>query len=146
MRLRRQLEAGRGRHHRRLGVRRGGAQALPGLPRSEAIPALYHSAALAQERIKDRGAVVPYSNPASYDEFMGRWSRRLAPDFVAFAGIRGARRVLDAGCGTGMLARALLDVSSDFEVVGIEPNARRGPTTTASRGLPRYGKSAASLW
>jgi ubiquinone/menaquinone biosynthesis C-methylase UbiE len=66
---------------------------------------------------------VPYSNPASYDEFMGRWSRRLAPDFVAFAGILGARRVLDAGCGTGMLARALLDVSSDFEVVGIDPTA-----------------------
>ena len=66
---------------------------------------------------------MPYSNPVSYDEFMGRWSRRLAPDFVAFAGIRGARRVLDAGCGTGMLARALLDVSSDFEVVGIDPTA-----------------------
>jgi ubiquinone/menaquinone biosynthesis C-methylase UbiE len=35
---------------------------------------------------------------------MGRWSRRLAPLFVEFAGIGQARRVLDVGCGTGNLA------------------------------------------
>jgi ubiquinone/menaquinone biosynthesis C-methylase UbiE len=35
---------------------------------------------------------------------MGRWSRRLAPLFVEFAGIGPARRVLDVGCGTGNLA------------------------------------------
>lgn len=35
---------------------------------------------------------------------MGRWSRRLAPLFVEFAGMGRARRVLDVGCGTGNLA------------------------------------------
>ncbi|MBN8508937.1 MAG: methyltransferase domain-containing protein [Burkholderiales bacterium] len=40
----------------------------------------------------------------AYELQMGRWSRRLAPLFVEFAGIGNARRVLDVGCGTGNLA------------------------------------------
>jgi SAM-dependent methyltransferase len=39
-----------------------------------------------------------------YELQMGRWSRRLAPLFVEFAGIGRARSVLDVGCGTGNLA------------------------------------------
>jgi ubiquinone/menaquinone biosynthesis C-methylase UbiE len=66
---------------------------------------------------------MPYTNPASYEEFMGRWSRRLAPEFVAFAGIGAAKRVLDVGCGTGILSRALLDRFPRVEVVGVDPTA-----------------------
>jgi hypothetical protein len=29
--------------------------------------------------------MVEFSNPAAYERWMGRWSRRLAPSFVAFA-------------------------------------------------------------
>lgn len=39
-----------------------------------------------------------------YELQMGRWSRRLAPLFVAFADIGRSRCVLDVGCGTGSLA------------------------------------------
>ena len=39
-----------------------------------------------------------------YELQMGRWSRRLAPLFVNFAGITAARRILDVGCGTGNLS------------------------------------------
>lgn len=42
-----------------------------------------------------------------YERQMGRWSRRLAPLFVAFAGIARARCVLDVGCGTGSLSFCL---------------------------------------
>ncbi len=38
-----------------------------------------------------------------YERSMGRWSRRLAPGLITFAGIGGATRVLDVGCGTGSL-------------------------------------------
>jgi SAM-dependent methyltransferase len=38
----------------------------------------------------------------SYERVMGRWSRRLAPGFLAFSGIE-AGAVLDVGCGTGSL-------------------------------------------
>src|SRR5215475_3619585 len=41
-----------------------------------------------------------------YELQMGRWSRRLAPLFIDFAGIKGGH-VLDVGCGIGSLAFAL---------------------------------------
>ena len=40
---------------------------------------------------------------AVYERSMGRWSRRLAPGFAAFAQVGDAPRVLDVGCGTGSL-------------------------------------------
>jgi SAM-dependent methyltransferase len=66
---------------------------------------------------------MTYTNPAAYEYFMGRWSARLAPLFAAFAGIRSGGRVLDVGCGTGVLSRALIDLGPDIEVVGIDPAA-----------------------
>ena len=39
----------------------------------------------------------------AYDNFMGRYSVRLAPVFAHFAGIEQGRRVLDVGAGTGAL-------------------------------------------
>ena len=43
----------------------------------------------------------------AYEFQMGRWSRRLAPLLIDFAGINHASRVLDVGCGTGNLSICL---------------------------------------
>jgi SAM-dependent methyltransferase len=40
---------------------------------------------------------------------MGRWSRRLAGPFLDFAGVRPGDRVLDVGCGTGVITAALAE-------------------------------------
>ncbi len=55
-----------------------------------------------------RGAVPPqgkraamFADAVSYEHFMGRWSRLIAPLFVEFSRIRDGDRVLDLGSGTG---------------------------------------------
>ena len=58
------------------------------------------------------------TDPAEYEHFMGRWSRRLAKPFLEFAGIRPRDRVLDVGCGTGVLTAALAEIGA--EPVGID--------------------------
>lgn len=58
------------------------------------------------------------TDPAEYEHFMGRWSRRLAKPFLAFAGVRPGDRALDVGCGTGVLTAALAEAGA--EAVGID--------------------------
>lgn len=64
---------------------------------------------------------MTYSHPAAYEQFMGRWSARLAPLFIRFVGVGDGQRVLDVGCGTGSLSRSLLASSKAMRVVGVDP-------------------------
>jgi SAM-dependent methyltransferase len=54
---------------------------------------------------------------------MGRWSRLLAPQYVAFAGVKNGDRVLDVGTGTGSVASAVATTMTSSEVTGIDPSA-----------------------
>jgi ubiquinone/menaquinone biosynthesis C-methylase UbiE len=55
-----------------------------------------------------------------YELQMGRWSRRLAPLFIGFAGISRAVRVLDVGCGTGNLSFCLAQDPAIVSVLGLD--------------------------
>ena len=55
-----------------------------------------------------------------YELQMGRWSRRLAPLLVDFAGVTEANRVLDVGCGTGNLGACLACNPAIGSVSGID--------------------------
>jgi SAM-dependent methyltransferase len=58
-----------------------------------------------------------------YEQYVGRWSRRVAPRFLAWLRIPAGRRWLDVGCGTGALSAAILDQGAPASLTGIEPSA-----------------------
>ena len=57
---------------------------------------------------------------AGYEQLMGRWSKRLAPLFIDFAGVADNERILDVGCGTGSLTFALAGKANLAAIVGID--------------------------
>jgi SAM-dependent methyltransferase len=59
---------------------------------------------------------------AAYEPYVGRWSRQVAREFLAWLAVPPDGRWLDVGCGTGALSRVVLDVSAPSEVVGIDPS------------------------
>ncbi|HET6947505.1 MAG TPA: class I SAM-dependent methyltransferase, partial [bacterium] len=64
---------------------------------------------------------MTFFDAAAYERFMGRWSRRLAPLLIDFAGVADGDRVLDVGSGTGNLALEL-SARRRVDVVGIDPS------------------------
>jgi SAM-dependent methyltransferase len=63
-----------------------------------------------------------FAASAGYERFMGRWSRLLAPTFIAFAGVRNGDRVLDVGTGTGSVASTAEASMPMSQIVGIDPS------------------------
>lgn len=57
-----------------------------------------------------------------YEQYIGRWSRKIAPLFLAWLNQPAGMRWLDVGCGTGALSAAILDHCSPSSVVGVEPS------------------------
>src|SRR6188472_1083197 len=57
---------------------------------------------------------------AGYEQLMGRWSQRLAPPFIDFAGIADGEKILDVGCGTGSLTFALGRTAGLAEIAAID--------------------------
>jgi ubiquinone/menaquinone biosynthesis C-methylase UbiE len=78
--------------------------------------------ASAQDKAQEAEAKM-FAASAGYERFMGRWSRLLAPSFIAFAGVENGQRVLDVGTGTGSVAAAVEAGMPASEIVGIDPSA-----------------------
>jgi SAM-dependent methyltransferase len=63
-----------------------------------------------------------FANAIGYEQQMGRWSVRLAPLYVAFAQPKDAGRILDVGCGTGVLVKVIGSMTRTSEIVGVDPS------------------------
>ena len=80
-----------------------------------------------------------------YEQYVGRWSRRVAPQFLSWLNIPAHRRWLDVGCGTGALSAAILDQCSPTSVVGVEPSEgflEKAKEQLGARVLLRRGSAA----
>jgi ubiquinone/menaquinone biosynthesis C-methylase UbiE len=65
-------------------------------------------------------SIFPAHDATTYEQVMGRWSRRLAPLLIEFGGLADGDRVLDVGCGTGSLSFALPKAANVAAVTGID--------------------------
>lgn len=72
--------------------------------------------------MNDRHVADTWELGDPYERYVGRWSRRVAPRFLAWLGIPVGQRWVDVGCGTGALSAAIADRSAPASVVGVEPS------------------------
>ena len=80
-----------------------------------------------------------------YEQYVGRWSRRVAPQFLSWLNIPVHRRWLDVGCGTGALSAAILDQCWPVSVSGVEPSEgflEKAKEQLGARVLLRRGSAA----
>jgi trans-aconitate methyltransferase len=65
-------------------------------------------------------ALYVASDPLAYEQQMGRWSSRLAKHLIAFARLGHPDSILDVGCGTGSMTRALAAALPTARITGID--------------------------
>lgn len=58
----------------------------------------------------------------AYGRFMGRYSEPLADQFVELVGVRAGQRVLDVGCGPGVLTARLVARCGTDDVQAVDPS------------------------
>src|SRR5262245_44580555 len=66
-----------------------------------------------------------------YERYVGRWSRKVAPEFLAWLATPADLDWLDVGCGTGALSQTILDRAAPKSVKGVD----------ASPGFIEYAKA-----
>jgi SAM-dependent methyltransferase len=63
-----------------------------------------------------------WSDGDSYEMYVGRWSRQVAAQFLAWLAVPAGARWLDLGCGTGALTGCVLRDCAPASVIGVEPS------------------------
>lgn len=74
-----------------------------------------------------------WESGSPYEQYVGRWSRQVAPLFLSWLSMPTSQRWLDVGCGTGALCAAIADHCLPASVIGVEPS--EGFLKTAGQNL-----------
>ena len=61
-----------------------------------------------------------WDSGGAYELWVGRWSRKIAEEFVAWLAISPQRTWGDVGCGTGALVERILESSDPARVLGVD--------------------------
>jgi SAM-dependent methyltransferase len=81
-----------------------------------------------------------------YEQYIGRWSRKVAPAFLTWLDVAPGKSWLDVGCGTGALCAAIVDRCSPARLVGVEPSEgflKLAAQNLAGRAVLHVGSAAA---
>lgn len=55
-----------------------------------------------------------------YEQYVGRWSRKVAKEFLAWLGVSSGQRWSDIGCGTGALVESILGMTEPKSIFAID--------------------------
>src|ERR1700719_2071390 len=61
-----------------------------------------------------------WTSGAHYDQWMGRWSRLVAHEFLQWLELPAGPRWLDVCCGSGVITEAIVERSAPAAVVGVD--------------------------
>jgi SAM-dependent methyltransferase len=61
-----------------------------------------------------------WAQGAAYERYVGRWSRRVADEFLIWLAIPPGQSWLDVGCGTGALTQRILEQAAPARIVGVD--------------------------
>jgi SAM-dependent methyltransferase len=78
-----------------------------------------------------------WASGEAYETYMGRWSRRIAAQFLTWLAVPAGLRWLDVGCGTGALTATVLAAAEPAGIVGVDPSEGFMATARASITDPR---------
>ena len=72
----------------------------------------------------------------AYEQYVGRWSRPVARQFLSWLSLPDSLRWLDVGCGTGALSGTVLEMCTPSALLGIDPSEGFVATARARLGSP----------
>jgi SAM-dependent methyltransferase len=77
-----------------------------------------------------------WTSGAAYDQWMGRWSRLLAHEFLRWLNLPWNLRWLDVCCGSGVLTEAIVDDFAPARVAGVDASPQQIEFARSHRGRP----------
>src|SRR5260370_3037999 len=61
-----------------------------------------------------------WTSGAHYDQWMGRWSRLLAHEFLKWLDVPAGLRWIDVCCGSGIVTAAVVERNAPASIVGVD--------------------------
>jgi SAM-dependent methyltransferase len=77
-----------------------------------------------------------WTSGAHYDQWMGRWSRLLAQEFLNWLDVSAGVRWLDVCCGSGLITEAIVERNAPVTVVGVDASAEQISFARQHRAYP----------
>ena len=95
-------------------------------------------ASLADEGVRSTQFVNmdKWTSGADYDQWMGRWSRLVAHEFLSWLNLPSNLRWLDVCCGSGVLTEAIVDRFAPVRVAGVDVSPQQIEFARANRARP----------
>jgi SAM-dependent methyltransferase len=77
-----------------------------------------------------------WTSGAHYDQWMGRWSRLVAQEFLKWLDVPAGLRWLDVCCGSGMITEAIVERNAPAAVVGVDASVEQISFARQHRAYP----------